>query len=168
VLPALLPAFALVATASPAPSAPVPVNFADLPAIRAAVTAPGASAVLVTIWATWCDACRDEMPAVLRFFHTHQSKGLRLILVSADDEDQRVKVEFFLKALGAQGAQAFIKQGDNDAFVNGFDPSWTGAIPASFLYDGTGAKQQFWAGAVTQQELEAALRKLKKPAKGKP
>lgn len=165
--PALLPAIVLAASAGPAP---VQVTVADLPAIRAAVAAPGANAVLVNIWATWCDACREEMPEVLRFYRTHRGSGLRLILVSADDEDQRDQVAAFLKDAGAEGAQVFIKHGADDAFVANFDPSWTGAIPASFLYDARGAKQRFWAGAVTVHELEAALRNLNKPnkAKGRP
>jgi thiol-disulfide isomerase/thioredoxin len=144
------------------------VTVADLPAIRAAVNAPGASAVLVNVWATWCDACRDEMPAIARFYKTHRAAGLRLILVSADEEDQGMQVAAFLRVAGVEGAQVFIKQGDNEAFVNAFDPSWTGAIPASFLYDSAGVKQRAWSGAVTPKELEAALRKVKKPTKGKP
>ncbi len=165
-LPALIPAIILAAAASPAP---VQVSVTDLPGIRAAVTAPGATAVLVTVWATWCDACREEMPTVLQFFHAHRGSGLRLILVSADDEDQREQVASFLKDAGAEGAQAFIKRGgDDDAFIAGFDRRWTGAIPASFLYDGQGTKRKFWSGQVTLHELEAGLRNVNKPSKGKP
>lgn len=170
-LPALVPALVLAAaTSAPAP-APVQVTVADLAGIRAAVSAPGATAVLVSVWATWCDACRDEMPTVLRFFRAHRAGGLRLILVSADDEDQVEQVASFLKNAGAAGAQAFIKHGDDGAFVSAFDPSWTGAIPASFLYDAHGTKQRSWTGEVSQAELEAGLRNLNKPnrqPKGKP
>jgi thiol-disulfide isomerase/thioredoxin len=164
VLPTL---FATIALAAAAP-APVQVSPADLAGIRAAVTAPGATAVLVTVWATWCDACRDEMPTILQFFHAHRASGLRLILVSADDEDQREQVASFLKDAGADGAQAFIKTGDDNAFISGLDPRWTGAIPASFLYDGRGAKRRFWSGQVTTRDLEAGLRNVNKPSKGKP
>jgi len=166
VLTTLLPAVILAATANPAP---VQVNLTDLAGIRAAVTAPGATAVLVTVWATWCDACREEMPTVLQFFRAHRASGLRLILVSADDEDQREQVASFLKDAGADGAQAFIKRsGDDDAFIGGLDPRWTGAIPAFFLYDGRGEKRRFWSGQVTMHELEAGLRNVNKPSKGKP
>jgi thiol-disulfide isomerase/thioredoxin len=161
----------VLAAAAPTP-APVQVTAGDLPAIRAAVSAPGATAVLVTVWATWCDACQEEMPTILRFFKAHRAAGLRLILVSADDQDQRDQVATVLADAGAEGAQAFIKSGDDDAFISGLDPRWTGAIPASFLYDARGAKQRFWSGQVTMQELEAGLRNLNKtphkPPKGKP
>ncbi len=151
---------------------PVPVSVGDLAAIRAAVTAPGATAVLVNVWATWCDACREEMPALLRFARAHRSEGLRLVLVSADDEDQREQVAAFLRKAGAAGATAFIKRGADDAFVRGLDPNWSGALPASFLYDGRGTEKRFWSGAITVPELEAGLRQLmverKNKSKGKP
>ena len=108
------------------------------------------------------------MPTVLQFFRAHRASGLRLILVSADDEDQREQVASFLKDAGAEGAQAFIKSGDDDTFISGLDPRWTGAIPASFLYDARGAKRHFWSGEVTMHELEAGLRNMNKPSKGKP
>ena len=162
----------VIAAATAAQPAPVPVAVGDLAAIRAAVAAPGASAVLVNVWATWCDACREEMPALLRFARAHRAEGLRLVLVSADDEDQREHVAAFLGKAGAAGATAFIKHGADDAFVNGLDPNWTGALPASFLYDARGAEKRFWSGAITVPELEAGLRELKigrrNTRKGKP
>jgi thiol-disulfide isomerase/thioredoxin len=167
----LAPLCALVlAAATPAP--PVPVAVGDLTAIRAAVAAPGATAVLVNVWATWCDSCREEMPALLRFARAHRADGLRLVLVSADDEDRRPQVAAFLAQAGAAGATAFIKHGDDDAFVNGLDPNWSGALPASFLYDAHGAEKRFWSGPVNARDLEAGLRELKPqpspPPKRKP
>lgn len=153
---------ALVLAAATAAAAPaVPVTVGDLAAIRGAVAAPGATAVLVNVWATWCDACREEMPAILKFARAHRADGLRLVLVSADDEDQRAQVAAYLARAGASGATAFIKHGDDDAFVNGLDPNWTGALPASFLYDAQGHEKRFWSGPLTVRELEAALRELK-------
>jgi len=166
----ILPLSAIViAAATAAPASPVSVAVGDLAAIRAAVAAPGATAVLVNVWATWCDACREEMPAILKFARAHRAGGLRLVLVSADDEDQREQVAAVLAKAGAAGATAFIKHGDDNAFVSGLDPNWTGAIPASFLYDGHGVEKRFWSGPLTVRELEAGLRELnesQKPPKG--
>jgi thiol-disulfide isomerase/thioredoxin len=142
------------------------VAAADLPAIRAAVAAPGARAVLVNLWATWCDSCRDELPAILQFARAHRADGVRVILVSADDEDQRDQVAAFLAKAGATDVQAFIKHGDDNTFINGLEPKWTGALPASILYDSHGAKKRFWPGPVTAGDLDAGLRDLLK--KGRP
>jgi thiol-disulfide isomerase/thioredoxin len=160
----ILPVLAVAAAL--AQPAPVPVAVGDLAAIRAAVAAPGASAVLVNVWATWCDSCRDELPAILQFARAHRADGVRVILVSADDEDQRDQVADFLSKAGATNVQAFIKHGDDNAFISGLDPKWTGALPASWLYDGRGAKKRFWPGPVTAGQLDGALHAL--PKKGKP
>ena len=142
------------------PAKPPPVPIADLRAIRAAIDAPGATAVLVNVWATWCEPCREELPEIVRFYRAHHAAGLRLVLVSADDEDQAATVAAVLAAAGAGDARAFIKRGDDTAFVNAFDPAWSGALPASFLYDGRGTRRQFWPAAVTARELETALAAL--------
>jgi thiol-disulfide isomerase/thioredoxin len=170
-MPVLVPALSQLAAllaAAPAAAvqpAPVQVGRGDLAAVRAAIAAPGATAVLVNVWATWCDTCRAELPGLLRFAREHRPAGLRLILVSADDEDQRDQVAAFLTRAGARDAVAFIKHGDDTRFVNGLDPRWSGALPASFLYDGRGVERRFWPGPVTARDLEAGLRDLQK---GKP
>jgi thiol-disulfide isomerase/thioredoxin len=155
VLVARLAGSAVASPGKPAPAPPVPV--ADLATIRAAIEAPGASAVLVNVWATWCEPCRQELPAIVRFYRAHRAAGLRLVLVSADDEDQGAAVAAVLTAAGAGDAGAFIKHGDDTAFVNAFDPAWSGALPVSFLYDGGGTKRHFWPAPVTTRELEAEL-----------
>ena len=162
------------ASAPPKPAAsgqgtdlPLPTP-ADLATILAAVRAPGARAVLVNLWATWCDPCREEMPDLIRFFRAHRSAGLRLVLVSADDPGSRQDVARFLAEAGATGAQAFIKIGDDMAFINGLDARWSGALPASFLYDSRGAERHFWPGRVTLPDLEAALAQIAPATKGGP
>jgi len=140
-------------------SEPAPAP-ADLAAVLAAVREPGASAVLVNVWATWCDPCRQEMPEVVRFYGSHRSEGLRLLLVSADDPDSAREVARFLAKVGAAGARAFIKTGDDMAFINGLDARWSGALPASFLFDGHGRERHFWPGQVTYRDLEDGLKEL--------
>ena len=147
--------------------APLPTP-ADLATILAAVRAPGARAVLVNLWATWCDPCREEMPDLIRFYRAHRAEGLRLVLVSADDPESQKDVARFLAEAGADGAQAFIKTGDDMAFINGLDARWSGALPASFLYDRRGGQRQFWPGRVTLPDLEAALAQIAAPPKGGP
>lgn len=125
----------------------------ELPKIMEAVRKPGAQAVLLNVWATWCDPCVEEMPDILRFYRDHRDRGLRLILVSADDIDEKAGVEKFLASKGVD-FPSFLKQGDDMEFVNGLERKWRGNLPASFLYDGRGGKRHFWPGTVTYAVLE--------------
>src|SRR3954467_12203595 len=99
---------ATMMTAQAAAAAPLRVGVAELPAILAAVKAPGAQAVLVNVWATWCEPCRQEMPDLVRFYRDNRGQGLRLVLISADNDDQRAEVARVLTALSFDGP-AFIK-----------------------------------------------------------
>ena len=163
--PALLLATALAAAAGPAdaaaPAPPVQVEVAELPAILAAIKAPGAQAVLVNVWATWCEPCREEMPDLVRFYRDHRTQGLRMVLISADDDDQRAEVARVLGALRFDGP-AFIKRGNDMTFIDALDPAWKGALPATFLFDGKGARSASWLGAVTYDQLRARVSGLLK------
>ncbi|HXU01341.1 MAG TPA: TlpA disulfide reductase family protein, partial [Polyangia bacterium] len=106
--PALLVAMLAAADAGAGPR----VEVAELPAIMAAIKAPGARAVLVNVWASWCEPCREEMPDLVRFYHEHRAEDLRLMLISADDDNMRPKIARILSAMNFDGP-AFIKR-DND------------------------------------------------------
>lgn len=149
------------AAQTPAP-APAPAELpAILDAVLAAAQAPGARAVLVNVWATWCDPCRQEMPDLIRFYRDHRGEGLRLVLISADDEQDRGEVARVLaEADLPAGTPSFIKRGDDMKFINGLDRHWSGALPASFLFDGRGRKRHTWAGPVTYHSLERGVASL--------
>jgi thiol-disulfide isomerase/thioredoxin len=152
-IPAVIVAVGLLA-AEPVPAPKVTV--AEPPAILEAVKAPGAAAVLVNVWATWCEPCREEMPDLVRFYREHRARGLRLVLVSADDEDQTAAVAGVLASLGVD-ATAFIKRGSDTAFIDSLDPKWRGALPATFLFDGKGVRRHSWHGTVTYQSLRSRV-----------
>ena len=41
--------------------------------------------VIVNFWASWCEPCREEMPAMESYYQQHKGEGLRIIAVSMDD-----------------------------------------------------------------------------------
>ena len=43
--------------------------------------------VLLNVWATWCEPCRVEMPALERLHRSLDSSGLKLVSVSIDETD---------------------------------------------------------------------------------
>ncbi len=115
--------------------------------------------ILLNIWATWCQPCREEMPELLRLNEEYQDAGLRLILVSCDFTRHSDKAAEFLGSLGVT-FETYIKEQSDNEFVNQIDPDWTGALPYSVLIDTDGNVLKTWEGKLNFAEVNALLRQL--------
>lgn len=124
-----------------------------------AARAPGAKAALINVWATWCQPCVEEFPDLVRLHRTHADRGLRLVLVSADFDEQREAVLAFLKKQGA-AFPSFLKDQKDEDFIDGIDARWSGALPASFVVDRSGTIVDYWEGKKDYAALEARLAPL--------
>lgn len=56
--------------------------------------------VLINLWATWCQPCRVEMPAIEALHRDYASKGLKIIAISADDPGTDAAIRSFVKKYG--------------------------------------------------------------------
>jgi thiol-disulfide isomerase/thioredoxin len=143
-----------------------PVTSAD---VQKVIHDPGAKAVLVNVWATWCGPCREEFPGLVRVAEKYNGQGLKTILVSADDTDQVAAVKKFLADEGVD-FPAYIKAEKDQAFIDGLYKQWSGALPATFIFDGTGKLHDFWEGNATfnvfEQKVVEVLEKQPKPTGG--
>jgi thiol-disulfide isomerase/thioredoxin len=115
--------------------------------------------VLVNVWATWCDPCRHEFPALLRVRQELAGRRFKLILVSADFADQQSKVFQFLAQQGV-GFSTYLKAEDDMPFINTLNSHWSGALPASFLYDRAGKLRDFWEGEASYENLAGQVKAL--------
>ena len=79
-----LPRLSVDASAPGAPDAP----GAGAPPIELAALA--GRVVLVNFWATWCEPCEEEMPAMERLYQRLHGGRFLLVAVSIDDEDAKV------------------------------------------------------------------------------
>jgi len=116
--------------------------------------------LLVDFWATWCLPCRTELPLLVKLAARHRSRGLRLITVSCDEPEEEADAARFLQQCQVQGP-AYIKRAPNDdRFIASVDATWSGALPALFLYDRQGRKARSFLGETEVSAVEAALAKL--------
>ena len=136
-----------------------PVTAPDLVAL---VREPGSNAVLVNVWATWCGPCREEFPDLVKLAQKYRNRGLRVLFVSADFDTELANVKKFLADQGVD-FQTFIKAQKDMEFINGLDTRWSGALPATFVYDSAGKLRDFWEGKAEyrtfEQKVLAALSK---------
>ncbi len=115
--------------------------------------------VLVNVWATWCAPCREDLPALVRLQRDLEGQGFRLILVSADFASRRPAAAAFLASQGVVSPTFAKAQGDQE-FIDGLDSRWTGALPATLLFDRQGRKVAFWEGKASYEELVGRVRPL--------
>ncbi len=115
---------------------------------------------LVDFWATWCEPCRDELPLVAALSSKFDGRQVQLITISSDDPENRDAALRLLRKTGVSGPW-FIKAAvDDGAFINTVDPTWSGALPAFFLYDKRGKLVRQFIGEVEIAEIERAVHGL--------
>jgi thiol-disulfide isomerase/thioredoxin len=117
--------------------------------------------LLVNFWATWCDPCREEFPDLVKIDKDYRSKGLDFIAISLDDPpDIKTAVPKFLREMQATMPTYLLNVTDPEPAILSVDKGWSGALPATFLYDAAGNVVYKHFGRIKTPELRAAIEKL--------
>ena len=116
--------------------------------------------VLVNFWATWCEPCREEYPALVRLHNSYRAQGFSLVAVSMDEPESVPAIERFLKSQGAQFGSYRHNFRDFGKFIDTINPRWGGGIPASFLFDRQGRLVESWQGATSFEEFQRSVQPL--------
>src|ERR1700682_251537 len=54
--------------------------------------------VFLNLWATWCEPCKEEMPAMERLWHRYKAQGLMVVALSMDAQGAKVVRPFVDRA----------------------------------------------------------------------
>ena len=153
-------AFPAAAATAPPESPPAIVPL-DADGYDRAIRALEGRVVVVNMWATWCEPCREEFPILVAFEREMRDRGVTLFTVSIDApsilEDRVIP---FLKAAGAMFPGYIKSPGGDDAFINRVDPAWSGALPATFVYDRQGKLTRSIFGTTDRAQLDSIVAPL--------
>ncbi|MBX7169336.1 MAG: TlpA family protein disulfide reductase [Pyrinomonadaceae bacterium] len=114
--------------------------------------------ILINAWATWCGPCRQEMPELIKMQTELKDKGLEIIGLAVDEQDDNEAIKSFAKEMGINYD---LVKGDESLFGEFLKISKKDAIPQSFLIDRDGKLVGvFVGGGSTLQRLLDGTRKL--------
>jgi cytochrome c biogenesis protein CcmG, thiol:disulfide interchange protein DsbE len=105
--------------------------------------------VLVNLWASWCLPCRDEAPALERWWHAHRDEGVTVLGINVQDnsEDALAFLDEFrttypqLRSVGDERSEAFGSTG----------------VPENFLVNPHGRLALIWPGPVDDRVLRESV-----------
>jgi DsbE subfamily thiol:disulfide oxidoreductase len=111
--------------------------------------------VLVNFWASWCEPCREEAPALTRFQHEHGGKGFTVVGIDTQDiSDDGLKFAKEFKL-----SYPLLHDGNGD---NGHEFGTTG-VPENYLLEPDGKLAWDQAGPVDAKILEEHVAPLLPP-----
>ena len=118
------------------------------------------SALFINVWATWCEPCREEFPELVKLSNNYKNQ-IHFIGISVDDaSDLSAKVIPFLKSQNASFKNYLLKVKEPEDFINMLNKDWSGAIPATFIYDKGGKQIEVLIGKQSYDEFESAIKKV--------
>jgi len=109
--------------------------------------------VLVNLWATWCEPCKDEMPALQSFYDEYWDDGFTVIAIN-DGESQTDVLQFL--------------EDYELTFPVWLDPNYiateqafkTIGLPTSFVIDRNGTVRFYWVGGIDLKTLKSTVAPL--------
>jgi thiol-disulfide isomerase/thioredoxin len=80
---------------------------------------------MINLWATWCDPCKNELPALAEMAKDFEKKGGRIIGICLDAEDEETMAEGreILKEAGADYLNIAPFEGREDVLPNKYYPT---------------------------------------------
>lgn len=143
-----------------APAAAPSVDVIDTTQLLELVK-PGSAATVVNFWATWCPPCVEEMPELAKFYRDHANRGVKLVSVSVDHPDTIAdRVEPFVRQKALPFPVHILSERSPENVSKALGVEWTGAVPATFLFDGNGRLIQSWFEGTTARDIGKAVDSL--------
>lgn len=117
----------------------------------------GDKTYVINFWATWCQPCVKELPHFEQLREAYGKQGVEVILVSLDMSRQiESRLLPFIRKKGLKSKVIYLQNTDSGDWIGQVDPSWSGALPATVIYNK--GRRKFFERSFTYEELEAELK----------
>lgn len=115
---------------------------------------------IVNFWATWCVPCVAELPHFEAVSKKYRTDRVKVLLVSLDMPKMvDDKLLPFIAENKLESNVVLLKDPDANSWIPKIDTTWSGAIPATLIYNKAG--RHFYERSFTFEQLDAEVSKLK-------
>ena len=113
--------------------------------------------LVLDLYATWCEPCRESIPHLITLQRSYGEQGLQIIGLNVGGPDDRVEVPDFAAQFGIQYPLGFPDKALEDLLLSDND-----SIPQTFVFDreGKAVKRFIGYGKSTADELEQTIRRV--------
>lgn len=114
---------------------------------------------VLNFWATWCRPCVKEMPAFNQLHEEYDDKNVEILLISLDfGKNIQSSISAFKKNHRIKSKIVILDDPDSNSWINKVNKDWSGAIPATLIYNKS--KRKFYEQSFDFEELEEELKKF--------
>ena len=99
----------------------------------------GHAITMINMWATWCDPCKEELPALAEMAESYEKKGCRIIglCLDAEDEETMAEARQILKEAGVSYLNIVPFEGRSELLPNKLYPTTYFVDENGTILDGT-------------------------------
>jgi len=117
--------------------------------------------LVINVWATWCVPCVEEMPDLVKLTDSYESENVQFLGISIDyPKEIQSKILPFIKK-NEINFSIYVNDFKNDeALINFLNKEWSGAIPATFIYDKEGIQKEFILGKHSFDDFKNAIEQV--------
>lgn len=117
---------------------------------------------IVNFWATWCKPCVEELPYFEQAGKKYKDQNVEVLLVSLDFPNQADKqLKPFIEKNKITSPVILLNDPDQNSWISKVDSSWTGAIPATLIFNKN--KRAFYEKSFTLETLQIEINKFINP-----
>jgi thiol-disulfide isomerase/thioredoxin len=114
------------------------------------------SIYVINFWATWCAPCVKEIPYFEKLYENYKDQKVKVLFVSLDFPAQiESRLIPFMERMNMQAQVILLDDTRANRWIPRVDEEWTGAIPATLVYNSSYRK--FYQREFDYEELEEII-----------
>lgn len=111
--------------------------------------------LVLNVWASWCEPCIREMPALMELEEDYRNKGVSVITVNSQSKELRP--EDAIEFIEEQDLTLPVFFDSEGVFMQAFKPS---SLPTTYIIDQNNVVTDVLVGEVTKEMLANKLQEL--------